>query len=349
MKKKLPIFKVFTFLIFSLVLVTLLVLPEKVQAQDQGLSLRVSPPILEIDIEPGGTYSDYIKFENLDLFESLTLYPKVLAFKARGQEGGQEFIEDSEETETYSLSQWINISTDEITIEALERVVLPFTISVPEDAEPGGRYGAILLSNQPTLDTELANSVALGAQSGTIILARIEGDLYESAKINLFKTGQESYNYPPVDFEIVVENTGNVHIKPVGKIEIKNIFGSVVDEVKVNDMSGNVLPDSTRKFIPSWQRDKFTLGKYTANLMLEYGEESSQYLTDSIMFWVLPIKEIAIVGIVLLLVIILLIVIIKSYNRMIVKKAMKRQKELEQENQGSQNSSQEQVKDKERA
>jgi hypothetical protein len=334
MRKQMPLLKYTAVTLSSILLLLLIVLnPMKVSAQDLGFSLRVSPPILEIDIDPGATYSDYIKFENLSPVNTLILYPQVLSFKARGQEGGQEFIEDSEETENYSLAQWVNISTDEVTIDPLGRVVLPFTISVPEDAEPGGRYGAVLLSNQPEINTELANNVALGAQSGAIILARISGDIYESARITEYTTGQEWYKYPPVDFDIVVENVGNVHVKPVGKIEIRNLLGSVVDEVPVNDSAGNVLPESTRRFTPSWEREKFTLGLYTANLLLEYGEETSQYLTSSLSFWVLPIKEIVIALVVLLLIIILLVVIVKSYNKMIVKKAMKMREEIGQENQ----------------
>lgn len=332
-----PLFKSVQLLVLTLLLsfgFFFVLSATEVSAQvEQGLSLRVSPPILEIDIEPGTTYSDYIKFENINEFESLTLYPQILSFKARGEEGAQEFLEDSEETLTYSLAQWVNISTDTLEVEPLERVVLPFTITVPEDAEPGGRYAAILLGNQPNI-LEAGNNVALGAQTGTIILAKIEGDVYESAKINQFNTGLERYQYPPVDFNIVVENTGNVHVKPVGVIEITNLFGMVVDEVVVNDAGGNVLPESTRKFTPSWEREKFTLGRYKATLSLEYGEESQKFLTDSLSFWVLPMKEIIIASVVILIAIVLLVVLIKSYNKMIVKKALKMQQQGNQENQG---------------
>ena len=327
MKNKTPLFILIATIIFSLFLV---LGNQKAYAQTP-LELQVSPPIIEVTIDPGDTYSDFIKFQNLSDIDTLELYPLMLSFVAKGEEGGQEFIEDSEETTNFSLAQWINISTDKVFIEPLERIVLPFTITVPVDAEPGGRYGAVLLGNQP-LVPEGGSNVALGARTGTIILAKISGDVTESAILTEYRVGKDSYQYPPVDFSIRIENVGNIHVKPEGEIEIKNIFGKSVDRVLVNEAGGNVLPESIRKFTPSWERDKFTIGKFTAALSLEYGVDNPMELSETISFWVLPLKEIIIVVVALILVVILFFVLVKTYNKLIVKKAIKKQQKT-----GSQN------------
>ena len=44
------------------------------------------------------------------------------------------------------------------------------------------------------------------------------------------------------------ENKGNVHVKPVGQIEIRDIFGNKVETLAVNEEKGNVLPLSIRRF-----------------------------------------------------------------------------------------------------
>ncbi len=322
MKNKTPLF------ITILTLLSFIVLSPKSVLAQEALSLQVSPPILEIEINPGETYSDFIKFENLSDTETLTLYPQILSFKAKGEEGAQEFIEDNSETTNFSLSQWVDISTNVITLKPLERIVLPFTITVPADAEPGGRYAAILLGNQPTAPG-VGSNVALGAQTGSIILAKVSGEVTENATLTQFKTGKDSYQYPPVDFEITIQNSGNVHVKPLGKIEIVNMFGKTVDEVVVNESKGNVLPESSRKFTPSWETEKFTIGKFTAKLSLEYGEQNPETLSNEISFWVLPTKEIAIGVGVLVLVILLFFVLVKTYNRMVIKKALKMKEEAE--------------------
>lgn len=327
MKNKTPLFIVLPLLS----LISLFVLSPKPVLAQTPLSLQVSPPILEIEIDPGETYSDFIKFENLSDTETLTLYPQILSFKAKGESGAQEFIEDSAETTNFSLSQWVDISTDVITIKPLERIILPFTITVPADAEPGGRYAAVLLGNQPIVP-QAGSNVALGTRTGSIILAKVTGEVTENASLTLFKTGKETYQYPPVDFEITIQNSGNIHVKPLGKIEIVNMFGKTVDEVVVNDSKGNVLPESSRKFTPSWETEKFTIGKFTAKLELEYGEQDSKSLSDEISFWVLPIKEIAIGAGVLVLLILLFFVLVKTYNKMVIKKALKMKEEAEETN-----------------
>ena len=93
---------------------------DRINAQE-GLKLRISPPLLEIDLEPGTSYSDYIKFTNLDELESVTLYPQLVSFKALGDDGGQEFVDATEEDATYSLARWINVSMDTLEIGTLRR------------------------------------------------------------------------------------------------------------------------------------------------------------------------------------------------------------------------------------
>lgn len=321
--------------LFTLIVLTLtsfiFLLSTSLTKAQEGLTLQVSPPILEIEIKPGETYSDFIKFENLSATETLTLYPQILSFKAKGDEGAQEFIEDTAETTNFSLAQWVVISTDMVVIKPLERIVLPFTITVPVDAEPGGRYAAVFLGNQPIVPEEGSN-VALGAKTGSIILAKISGDVTESATLTTFKTGKESYQYPPVDFEVVIKNNGNIHVKPEGNIQITNMFGKEVTKVDINKSGGNVLPESSRKYTPSWETDKFTLGKFTAVLNLTYGEQNPMNLSQTISFWVLPVKEIVIALAALSLLILLFFVLVKTYNRMIMKKALKMREEVEKTN-----------------
>jgi hypothetical protein len=303
--------------------------PKAVTAQEEeALGVRISPPILEIEVNPGETYSDLLKVENLNDADDVTLYPSVMTFQARGEEGGKEFVEPEEGDEAYSLARWVNISTEELTLEPLEKIVLPFTISVPENVEPGGKYAAILLSNQPDVPVT-GTQVSLGGKSGAIVLARIGGDVEEKGSIVEFSTDDNFYNYTPVQFTSLFRNTGNVHLKPTGKIEIKNTWGTVVDEIPVNESLANILPQSVRRFENQWHTDRFTLGKYNATLLLNFGEDESYYVTESVSFWVVPVKEVAISVTVLVVLILVIVVLVKRYNKWVIKKAMEAQKKSE--------------------
>lgn len=328
LSRKNPLTRVGTLLLVGVSAFVLLVLvgkPRAVTAQEEeALGVRISPPILEIEVNPGETYSDFLKVENLNDADGVTLYPSVMSFRARGEEGGKEFVEPEEGDESYSLARWVNLSTEEIVLEPLEKVVVPFTISIPENVEPGGKYAAILLSNQPDVPVT-GTQVSLGGKSGAIVLARIGGEVDEKGSIVEFTSDDNFYNYTPVKFTTLFRNTGNVHIKPTGKIEIKNTWGTVIDEIPVNESLGNVLPQSVRRFENQWHTDRFTLGKYNATLLLNFGEDDSYYVTETLSFWVVPVKEVAIVVTVLVVLILVLVVLVKRYNKWVVKKAIEAQ------------------------
>ena len=67
--------------------------------------------------------------------------------------------------------------------------------------------------------------------------------------IREFTTDKSVYGTPfTVDFNIRVSNSGNVHIRPLGGITIKNMFGKEVANVDFNSGFASILPNSIRKF-----------------------------------------------------------------------------------------------------
>jgi hypothetical protein len=102
-----------------------------------------------------------------------------------------------------------------------------------------------------------------------------------------------------VTFQITSQNTGNVHLSPYGVIEIKDVFGRVVEQKEVEPWF--VMPKSIRLRETKWNSD-FLIGKYTATLSLNRGYDNlvDQKTFD---FWVIPWKVIstAVIGLILVL------------------------------------------------
>src|SRR4030043_1545171 len=107
--------------------------------------IQVSAPLYNFGIDPGGVAQEVVKIRNVST-STKTFYPEVLDFRPAAGEGGAPSFLKAEESEsyTYSLASWITIAKDPITLKAQESAALNFTISVPKDAEPGGRYAGIL-------------------------------------------------------------------------------------------------------------------------------------------------------------------------------------------------------------
>lgn len=276
---------------FSLVIVCVLLLTlaaSQVLAQqseiDNSVSIAVSPQILELSANPGDTISSNFRLTNGgDLAIAIEVQPRN--FTPRGEDGA---VELTEETTPYSLAQWIDTSPQTTTIEPRETHDFATTISIPENAEPGGHFGSVVFR---TIPSEQEGTAALVSQEiAPVILVRIAGDVIESAEIASFQSTRSIWtNQDTLSFETRVRNTGNVHLKPSGKIEIKNIFGDTVSSIELDER--NVIPDATRRTTSSWNNTGFKFGRYNATLTLTYGE-SAVIETDTTSFTVVPYQTI---------------------------------------------------------
>ena len=302
----------------------------------QALALTISPPRMELSADPGQKFGEVIKLFN-ETDSVKTIYTSTANFTAKqGEEGVPMFLEVEENS---GLADWIEIEKGPITLFPSERKEIPFTVSVPKFADPGGHYAAVFFGDKSP-EAE-GGAVEVAGKLGSLILLRVSGDIKEKGRLIEFSLadGKDFYEHLPVSFVAGLENSGNVHLKPKGEILIKNILGFTSDKVEVNKRGGNVLPGTNRHFESSWlktsfegtpsgfwqklnvEKNNFALGRYKAELILGYGTNGEQAI-DDVVFWVFPWHLLLVSGILIALLIFLIILVIGRYNRWIVRKAM---------------------------
>lgn len=227
---------------------------------------------------------------------------KIFSLKtedATGSESGESAVQLlGDSVGPYTLKDFISVPNDEFYLEHGKRVRIPVTISLPEDAEPGGRYGSILTSITSTAEEVEA---AGGARSGAAVISRIgtlffvttPGDINRESELVDFTTINDKWLYGsgPVDLLIAHENTGTVHTTPYGRVSISNILGEEVGTVQIEPWF--VMPDSIRTREVSWDRE-LLIGRYTATAEINRGYDDIVD-TESYSFWVIPIKLVAVV------------------------------------------------------
>lgn len=289
------------------------------QAPNEQLSLTITPPLIKVNLSPDQIWQSSIKIVNNNP-QDLNVFVTAMDFKS-GKEGGVVFVRGKEETDKkFLLSQWIEIPTESILIPAFQSKQIPFSISVPSDAEPGGKYAAILVGTKPP-ESE-GTIIKITPLVSSLILATIKGEVKEEIWIREFSTNKTFFQKPQVQFNLKIENIGNVHIQPQGEIKILNMFGKERGIIPINQKTeyGNILPQSSRKWTFSWQRENnlFEAGRYKAILTLIYGNETKQTVVRELHFWIIPLVPVlAILGGILVL-FGLMILIIRIY----VKKAI---------------------------
>lgn len=267
------------------------------------LSMTLTPPLYQLSLAPGATWSSNLKFVNDNPYD-LVVYASAQNFRT-SKEVGVTFtpIHAATNTLAYELASWIRLPKGPITVMRGATIDIPFTIVIPNNAHPGGHYAAILVGNAP--GGENAGVMSVGSQISSLLLLRVTGDVIEQGGIQDFLVAENIVQTQEELFTLNFANTGNVHIVPKGNIVITNMFGRergriVVDE---ENILGNVLPETTRTFTFEWKgkRNFFDIGRYTARVALTFGEEGTRNVYSTAHFWVIPWIPLLVISCALLL------------------------------------------------
>lgn len=208
----------------------------------------------------------------------------------------------------YSLKDYIKPEVTKLDLKQGQRATIAVTISIPSDAQPGGRYGSILTSTVSKASTVATKDVAGGAaiisRIGTLFFVRIPGAVKEEGSVKEFSTTNHKslFTSGPIPMQILFQNDGSMYLSPYGQIHVKNMFGSEVGSADIDPWFS--MPNSLRLREISWDKG-FLFGRYVATVDINrgYGDIIDH---KSVVFWVIPIKVIiaVFVGIIALFVLV---------------------------------------------
>lgn len=268
-------------LILIVSLSLLLFLPTLALAQEETISTSISPVVFELTANPGESQTNTVKVTNTG--SSASDY-QITIESFSGNDRGQAIVNGDTDPE-YELKKWVSIKPDKFHLAKEANQIVTFTINVPSDAAPGGRYGTILAS--PSGQGQVNGTGAVVRQKvGTLVLLSVKGDVSYSANVQEFKTTKTLFERAPVDFSTKIYNGSTVHVKPRGFITVANTFGHKVAEVEFKQ--GNILPKSDRIYDGQISQ-KLPIGRYVATLALNYGEKGDQLISTT-SFIVFPWK-----------------------------------------------------------
>jgi len=196
------------------------------------------------EIDPGAAVDDAFVISNHDVLPlDLALY----GADGFTTEAGQLDVV-TQDTESVALGAWIDFAADSVTVPAGESVEVPFTVNVPENAEPGDYAGAVITSlGQPSQEQGLSVDRRLGIR----IHLRVGGELAPaltvadmrvdySGTFNPFGTGDATVSY-------TLENTGNARLTAGQSVSIAGAFGMLPAEATDLGVVPELLPGESWK------------------------------------------------------------------------------------------------------
>lgn len=207
----------------------------------------------------------------------------------------------------YSLKDYIHYEAGSVELAHGERATIPIQITVPEDAQPGGLYGSVLISTASRPDTNSNVSNAIVTRVGTLFFVKVPGPVKTEGKVSdFYVAGNKKVLFSgPITFNILYQNTGNIYLNPYGRMKVTNLMGSEVANFDIKPWFA--MPSSTRFREINWDR-AFLFGKYTATAEINRGYNNIVD-TVSFSFWVIPILPIVLI----LLGILILVFIVKFF------------------------------------
>lgn len=285
------------FHIIALIFIAILLPNTTFAAGADSLTITVTPPLFQITQSPGSEWRSQLRVVNSNNFDiGVTLEGKD--FHPNGETGNAVFDDGpkADANDTHRMSGWIETPKGVVNIKRGTTAEIPFLIKVPIDADPGGHYGALLVSTKPR-DLEGGSGAGISSGITSLILMRIPGDVVEKGGIRDFYAEDNIVETPDEHFVLRFENQGNVHLVPQGQIVITNMWSKERGRVNINESStfGNVLPNSTRKFEFSWKEtdaSPFEVGRYKAVATLVYGIDGRNTVERTLYFWIVPWKPV---------------------------------------------------------
>lgn len=264
---------------------------ESLPSEEVYSDFVIGPGRFELEIEPGESRTVELIVSNR--MGDRRLFSFEMEDMTGSEDGGETIKLLGEQEGPYTLRDYISVPHEKFYLDHAQRARIPVTITVPPDAEPGGRYGSLLttMASKPNEQTEAEGAQPTSpivSRIGTLFFVTVPGDIEWDSKLADFSTvnGQKIFWNGPIDFLLTSENTGSVHATPYGQLTITNLLGENVGSVQMQPWF--VMPESVRTREISWNRE-FLIGRYTATVEVNRGYDN---IVDEMTFsfWVIPWK-----------------------------------------------------------
>jgi len=280
-----------------IITVITVILPSAVRAAEK-LSTTAIPPRLEIDTLPGATIQESLRIRN-ETGTDQAYKVVVTDFIVTGNQGTPIPVDETV-SGRWSLASWISVSPKQILVAAGAAQSLDLIVSVPSSALPGGHYAMVTYS--PVVEGTMAGTGAqISPQVGSLIYLKVIGDVTEAVNLKEFKADNKFKHYGPTQIMAEIENLGDIHVRPAGKLTVTNWLGDETYSAELEEK--NIFPFASRTY--DWTvSGKWRLGRYAARLTAAAGD-SAIPLNGLIYFWIVPVKELGLIAGALIVIIVL--------------------------------------------
>ena len=252
-----------------------IVVPAAANAQ---VSVSLYPVSFRYDIPRGSSQSGVITVTNPS---DAALSLQVETENFTGGDGGT--VEYAPDGARYGLLSWMSVDKTPFTLGPGQKREVPFTITVPENAEVGGHYGTVLFRATGAQGADGGAAIGVSGRIGSIILVSVPGDAKRSGEL-VGVSAPGFLQYGPLALTASYKNTGSVHYVTKGSATFTGIFGRRTVQFEEKTILPDVQRDTVAKLDKTW-----LVGPVFMKATLEAGDGTTQTMTaTSFAFPVVP-------------------------------------------------------------
>lgn len=263
--------------------------------QDITLTPTTTSPI----IDPGSVYHGSFQVVN----QGKTGY-KFLVYSTPYRVNGEDYTPEFTVLPTApNISSWLNFSEPGGTINPDQTVTINYTISVPENTQPGGYYAAAFAETQ---FPQVANSITLNERVGELFYIEVAGPV---AKKGELLTWQSNFlQKPPLTSTIRLQDSGSINFPATIRVNVRDILGQTKFSLYTVK---ELLPQTIRKITIPWNKTP-SIGLFRVSGSVSYLNQTNQLPTK----WVLVISPtIRLILVIVVVVALLLVAVQFLYHR----------------------------------
>ncbi|MFJ9904120.1 WxL protein peptidoglycan domain-containing protein [Streptomyces sp. NPDC101152] len=212
-------------------------------------------PYFYLSADPGTSISDKVVVANKTAGPlTFRLYAADAYNTAR--DGG--FAVRTVHETQHGVGAWARPARSRITVPAHGRVTVPFTLHVPEGAEPGDHPGALV-----ALDERIdrgGGSLALGVQRAVAarVYLRVGGPTVpaisvENVHISHSQPLVPGFGTSTSTISYTLHNTGNVTLDPKVELRAKGLFGRTLLSRDLSRVPSELLPGQRVRLTEPWR------------------------------------------------------------------------------------------------
>lgn len=215
---------------------------------------NISPNRMELSIGENKEYGDFITIKNAEGGEmrmTVRVENWSKAVEGTAKYGGDKF-------------EWLQINPGEFDLKGGETQKVGYKITTPKGAK-GELNAMIFIEGKPKEVKE--GAIGINTSIGVPIYVMIKGTEKYAAEVEDLKVVKAD----PLELTVRIKNSGNVHIRPAGSIEIKE-KKEVVLICQLNEYNYPILPNSSRT-LEIKSNKRLEKGDYTAHVKMGFGDK----------------------------------------------------------------------------